>query len=89
MKKSVKFLTILFIVFAIPIAAYAEMWSPNRVRASLLIGGSYSDAGLGGIDMNYKSSGVTLASATAEDKESDRAMAATSLHYIMDLVHML
>ena len=35
--------------------------------------------------MNYKSSGVTLASATAEDKESDRAMSGTALHYIMDL----
>ena len=84
MKKSVRYLSLLLIIL-MPLSAFAEMWSPNRVRGFLDIGGSYSEAGLGAIDMSYKASGVTLATATAEDKESDRAMSGTTLHYIMDL----
>ena len=46
MKKSVKFLTVLFVMFLMPLAAYSEMWSPDRLRVNLRVGGSVDDGAL-------------------------------------------
>ena len=94
MKKSIKFLTVLFVVFLMPLASYAEMWSPDRIRVNLRVGGSTSEGGLGAINMKYKSDGYTafgiadgtaLATAAAEDKESERVNSGLSIHYIMEM----
>ena len=94
MKRSVKFLTVLFVIFLMPLAAYAEMWSPDRIRVNLRVGGSTSEGGLGAINMKYKSDGYTaygiadgtaLATAAAEDKESARVNSGLSIHYIMEM----
>jgi len=46
MNKSIKYLAVL-LIFLMPIAAYAEMWSPNRIRVNLRIGGSDASGGIG------------------------------------------
>ena len=98
MKKSVKFLTVLFVMFLMPLAAYAEMWSPDRVRVNFRVGGSTAEGGLGDITGKYKcpdaggqcttysiADGTVLASMSAEDKESDRVNSGLSIHYIMEM----
>ena len=100
MKKSVKFLTVLFIVFLMPLAAYSEMWSPDRIRVNLRVGGSNADGGIGAITGKVKcSNALTTAACTlygldadlvhtsmnAEEKEVDRTMGGLSIHYIMEM----
>ena len=47
MKKSVKLLSIVIIViFLMPLAAYSEMWTPDRVRVIFRVGGSVDDGAL-------------------------------------------
>ena len=98
MKKSVKFLTVLFVIFLMPLAAYAEMWSPDRVRLNLRVGGSDAEGGLGNITGKYKcpdsaggcttyglTDGTVLSTMSAEDKEAERSMGGLSIHYIMEM----
>ena len=98
MKKSVKLLTVLFVIFLMPLAAYAEMWSPDRVRLNLRVGGSDAEGGLGDITGKYKcpdagglctaygiADGTVLTSMSAEDKEAERSMGGLSIHYIMEM----
>ena len=85
MKKSVKFLTVLFVVFLMPLAAYSEMWSPDRIRVNLRVGGSVDDGALAPGTMPVKSSGVTIAEAGYADKEIDRVNGGLSIHYIMEM----
>ena len=97
MKKLVKYLAIL-LIFLMPLSAFAEMWSPDRVRVSLRMGGSSAEGGLGDLTMNYKcpdmmsactgyglADGTVLASATLQDKEADRVSTGLSIHYIMEM----
>ena len=98
MKKSVKLLTVAFVIFLMPLAAYAEMWSPDRVRVNLRVGGSDAEGGLGNITGKYKcpdaggqcttygiADGTVLSSMGAEDKEAERSMGGLSIHYIMEM----
>ena len=98
MKKSVKLLTVAFVIFLMPLAAYAEMWSPDRVRVNLRVGGSDAEGGLGNITGKYKcpdaggqcttygiADGTVLSSMSAEDKEAERSMGGFSIHYIMEM----
>ncbi len=101
MKKSVKFLTVLFIVFLMPLAAYSEMWSPDRIRVNLRVGGSNADGGIGGKGAKAKCSAnattqagcaaysledsVVLATMSLVEKEVDRTMGGLSIHYIMEM----
>ena len=85
MKKSVKFLTVLFVVFLMPLAAYSEMWSPDRIRVNLRVGGSVDDGALAPGTMPMKSGGVTLAEAGYADKEIDRVNGGMSIQYIMEM----
>ena len=86
MKKSVKLLTIIFIViFLMPLAAYSEMWSPDRIRVNLRVGGSVDDGSLAPGTMKGKSGGVHLMNAGYADKEIDRVNGGMSLHYIMEM----
>ena len=85
MKKSVKFLTVLFVIFLMPLAAYAEMWSPDRVRVNFRVGGSTSDGALAPGTMKYKVSDVSIAEAGYADKEIDRVNGGMSIHYIMEM----
>jgi len=84
MNKSIKYLAVL-LIFLMPIAAYAEMWSPNRVRLNYRIGGSVDDGALDPGTMKYRSSGVSIAEAGYSDKETDRVMGGMSIHYIMEM----
>ena len=99
MKKSVKFLTVLFVVFLMPLAAYAEMWSPDRLRVNLRVGGSSAEGGLGDLTMKNKcpgpaavqctayglADGTVLNTAAIHDKEADRVSTGLSIHYIMEM----
>ena len=99
MNKSVKFLTVLFVMFLMPLAAYAEMWSPDRVRVNLRVAGSSAEGGLGDLTMENKcpgpaavactayglADGTVLNSAAIQDKEADRATTGLSIHYIMEM----
>ena len=86
MKKSVKLLSIVIIViFLMPLAAYSEMWSPDRVRVNLRVGGSNSDGALAPGTMKYKVSGVSIAEAGYSDKETERANGGLSIQYIMEM----
>jgi len=84
MKKSIKYLALLLIIL-MPIAAYAEMWSPDRVRFNYRIGGSVDDGALDPGTMKGKSGGVHLMNADYSDKETDRVMNGLSIHYIMEM----
>jgi len=100
MKKLVKYLAIL-LIFLMPLSAFAEMWSPNRVRVNLRVGGSNADGGIGGKTAKIKctSTTTTVASCAAysladsvvlstmslEEKEVDRTMGGLSIHYIMEM----
>ena len=100
MKKLVKYLAIL-LIFLMPLSAFAEMWSPNRVRVNLRVGGSNADGGIGGKTAKVKctSTTTTVASCAAysladtivlstmslEEKEVDRTMGGLSIHYIMEM----
>ena len=87
MKRSIKYLAVLLIIL-MPIAAYAEMWSPNRVRFNYRIGGSVDDGALAPGTMKCTSScggAVSMAEAGYSDKETDRVMNGMSLHYIMEM----
>jgi len=100
MKKLVKYLAIL-LIFLMPLSAFAEMWSPNRVRVNLRVGGSNADGGIGGKTAKIKctSTTTTVASCAAysladtvvlstmslEEKEVDRTMGGLSVHYIMEM----
>ena len=83
MKKSIKCLAVLLIIL-MPIAAYAEMWSPDRVRFNYRIGGSVDDGALDPGTMKGKSGGVHLMNADYSDKETDRVMNGMSIQYIME-----
>jgi hypothetical protein len=99
MKKSVKFLAVLFVVFLMPLAAYAEMWSPDRLRVNLRVGGSSAEGGLGDLTMKNKcpgpaavqctayglADGTVLNTAAIHDKEADRVSTGLSIHYIMEM----
>jgi len=85
MKKSVKFLTVLFVVFLMPLAAYSEMWSPDRFRVNFRVGGSTADGSLAPGTMKGKSGGVHLMNADYSDKETDRVNSGTTLQYIMEM----
>ena len=100
MKKSIKCLAVLLIIL-MPIAAYAEMWSPNRVRVNLRVGGSNADGGIGGKTAKVKCSSTTttvascaatgladsvvLSTMNLVEKEVDRTMGGLSIHYIMEM----
>jgi len=97
MKKLVKYLAIL-LIFLMPLSAFAEMWSPNRVRVNLKIGGSSDPGEQGAITAEAKcpdsggncttyglADGTVLASMSGEDKESERVTTGFSIHYIMDM----
>ena len=100
MKKLVKYLAIL-LIFLMPLSAFAEMWSPNRVRVNLRVGGSNADGGIGGKTAKIKctSTTTTVASCAAysladsvvlstmslEEKEASRTMGGLSVHYIMEM----
>ena len=84
MKRSIKYLAVLLIIL-MPIAAYTEMWSPNRVRFNYRIGGSVDDGALDPGTMKGKSGGVHLMNADYSDKETDRVMNGLSIHYIMEM----
>jgi len=98
MKKSVKFLTVLFVIFLMPLAAYAEMWSPDRLRVNLRVAGSSAEGGLGDLTMKNKcpddgggctvyglADGTVLNTAAIQDKEADRVTTGLSIHYIMEM----
>ena len=85
MKKSVKFLTVLFIVFLMPLAAYSEMWSPDRIRVNLRVGGSVDDGALAPGTMKGKSGDTVLMTAGYADKETDRVNGGMSIQYIMEM----
>ena len=88
MKKSVKFLTVLFVVFLMPLAAYSEMWSPDRLRVNLRVGGSVDDGALDPGTMGCSTScggTVNFAEAGYADKEIDRVNGGMSIHYIMEM----
>ena len=100
MKKLVKYLAIL-LIFLMPLSAFAEMWSPNRVRVNFRVGGSNADGGIGGKTAKIKctSTTTTVASCAAysladsvvlstmslEEKEASRTMGGLSVHYIMEM----
>ena len=100
MNKSIKYLAVL-LIFLMPIAAYAEMWSPNRVRVNLRVGGSNADGGIGGKTAKVKCSSTTttvascaatgladsvvLSTMNLVEKEVDRTMGGLSIHYIMEM----
>ena len=98
MKKSVKFLTVLFVVFLMPLAAYAEMWSPDRFRLNLRVAGSMNDSSVGAKTLKYKcpdaggscttysiSDGTILANAAALDKQTSKEVGGITLQYIMEM----
>ena len=85
MKKSVKLLTVLFVMFLMPLAAYAEMWSPDRVRVNFRVGGSVDDGALAPGTMKGKSGDTVLMTAGYGDKEIDRVNGGLSIHYIMEM----
>ena len=87
MNKSIKYLAVL-LIFLMPIAAYAEMWSPDRVRFNYRIGGSVDDGALAPGTMNCSTScggAVSMASAGYSDKETERVMNGMSIQYIMEM----
>ncbi|SVD20386.1 uncharacterized protein METZ01_LOCUS373240 [marine metagenome] len=84
MNKSIKYLAVLLIIL-MPIAAYAEMWSPNRVRFNYRIGGSVDDGALAPGTMKGKSGGVHLMNAGYKDTETERVNGGMSIHYIMEM----
>ena len=88
MKKSVKFLTVLFVVFLMPLAAYSEMWSPDRFRVNLRVGGSVDDGSLAPGTMGCSTTcgaAVNVAEAGYADKETDRVNGGMSIQYIMEM----
>ena len=88
MRKSVKFLTVLFVVFLMPLAAYSEMWSPDRLRVNLRVGGSVDDGSLAPGTMGCSTScgaAIDMAEAGYADKETDRVNGGMSIHYIMEM----
>ncbi len=80
MKKSVKLLSILFIViFLIPIVSYAD----GRVRFNYRVAGSSSNPELGAKTVSsYKQ--VDGSDATGQDKLDSSAFSSFSLHYVSD-----
>ena len=84
MNKSIKYLAVL-LIFLMPIAAYAEMWSPDRVRFNYRIGGSVDDGALAPGTMPAKVGGVAFAEAGYADKETNRVMNGMSLQYVMEM----
>ena len=98
MKKSVKLLVVLFVIFLMPIAVYSEMWSPDRFRLNMRVAGSSNDSGIGPKTLKYKcpdagglcttyglSDGTILATAAAEDKQTSKAVMGMTLQYIMEM----
>ena len=85
MKKSVKFLIVLFVMFLMPLAAYSEMWSPDRIRVNLRVGGSVDDGALAAGTMKGKSGDTVLMTAGYADKEIDRVNGGMSIQYIMEM----
>ena len=98
MNKPLKYLAVLLIIL-MPIAAYAEMWSPNRIRVNLRMAGSSAEGGLGDLTMKNKCPGPAAAQCTAygladgtvlntaaiQDKEADRVSTGLSIHYVMEM----
>ena len=98
MQKSVKLLVVLFVISLMPIAAYSEMWSPNRFRLNLRVAGSMNDSSVGAKTLKYKcpdaagactayslSDGTVLATAAAEDKQTSKEIGGITLQYIMEM----
>jgi len=88
MKKTIKFLTVLFVIFLLPLAAYSEMWSPDRIRVNLRVGGSVDDGALAPGTMGCSTScgaAIDMAEAGYADKEIDRVNGGMSIHYIMEM----
>jgi len=100
MKKLVKYLAIL-LIFLMPLSAFAEMWSPNRVRVNFRVGGSNADGGIGGKTAKIKCSSTTTTQASCAaysledsvvlstmslvEKEASRTSGGFSIHYIMEM----
>ena len=100
MKKLVKYLAIL-LIFLMPLSAFAEMWSPNRVRVNFRVGGSNADGGIGGKTAKVKCSSTAttqaqcgtysladstvLSTMSLVEKEVDRTSGGFSIHYIMEM----
>ena len=81
-----------------PLAAYSEMWSPNRFRLNLRVAGSMNDSSVGAKTLKYKcpdalgactaysiSDGTILATAAAEDKQTSKEIGGITLQYIMEM----
>jgi len=84
-----------------PLSAFAEMWSPNRVRVNFRVGGSNADAGIGGKTAKIKCSSTTttqagcaaysledsvvLSTMSLVEKEASRTSGGFSIHYIMEM----
>ena len=83
MKKTIKFLTVLFVIFLLPLAAYSEMWSPDRIRVNLRVGGSVDDGALAAGTMKGKSGDTVLMTAGYADKETDRVNGGLCLSNIL------
>ena len=100
MNKIVKSLAVL-LIFLMPLSAFAEMWSPDRIRVNLRVGGSNADGGIGGKTAKVKCSStattqascgaysladsVVLSTMSLVEKEVDRTMGGLSIHYIMEM----
>ena len=81
-----------------PLAAYSEMWSPNRFRLNLRVAGSMNDSSVGAKTLKYKcpdalgactaysiSDGTILATAAAEDKQTSKEIGGITIQYIMEM----
>ncbi len=100
MNKIVKSLAVL-LIFLMPLSAFAEMWSPDRIRVNLRVGGSNADGGIGGKTAKVKCSStattqascgaysladsVVLSTMSLVEKEVDRTSGGFSIHYIMEM----
>jgi len=71
-----------------PLAAYSEMCSPDRLRVNLRVGGSVDDGSLAPGTMGCSTScgaAVNVAEAGYADKETNRVNGGMSIHYIMEM----
>ena len=79
MKKSVKFLTVLFVIFLMPLAAYSD----GRVRFNYRVAGSASNPELGSKNVSsYTQADGSVA--TGADKLDSQSFSSFSLHYVSD-----
>ena len=79
MKKSVKFLTVLFVIFLMPLVAYSD----GRVRFNYRVAGSASNPELGAKNVTSYTQ-LDGSSATGQDKLESQSFSSFSLHYVSD-----